>query len=140
MPQFDPELIEIMKRVLEDTMIRVPAEHSTPAAKAYFAEYILKAAAQGKNQLRRADRRGGRSHRGVCILVQLAPRFKQQLQSAKQFKLHSQPRSSVPIRRPASRRCVQARDVSAAKQSASIWVPTISDMIASAFVIGIAPR
>ena len=49
MPQFDPELIAVMKRVLEDTMIRVPAEYSTSAAKAYFAEYILKAAAQGKN-------------------------------------------------------------------------------------------
>ena len=48
MPQFDPELIAIMKRVLEDTMTRVPSECSTPAAKAYFAEYILKAAAQGK--------------------------------------------------------------------------------------------
>jgi hypothetical protein len=48
MPQFDPELIEIMKKVLEDTMTRVPSQHSTPAAKAYFAEYILKAAAQGK--------------------------------------------------------------------------------------------
>jgi hypothetical protein len=47
-PQFDPELIGIMKRVLEDTMTRVPAEHSSPAAKAYFAEYILKAAAEGK--------------------------------------------------------------------------------------------
>lgn len=48
MPQFDPELIAIMKQVLEDTMTRVPAECSTPAAKAYFAEYILRAAAQGK--------------------------------------------------------------------------------------------
>jgi hypothetical protein len=48
MPQFDPELIEVMKKVLEDTMARVPLEHSTPAAKAYFAEFILKAAAQGK--------------------------------------------------------------------------------------------
>ena len=48
MPQFDPALIEIMKKVLEDTMTRVPSQHSTPAAKAYFAEYILKAAAQGK--------------------------------------------------------------------------------------------
>jgi hypothetical protein len=48
MPQFDPALIEIMKRVLEDTMTRVPSQHSTPAAKAYFAECILKAAAQGK--------------------------------------------------------------------------------------------
>lgn len=48
MPQFDPELIAVMKKVLEETMARVPVEHSTPAAKAYFAEYILKAAAQGK--------------------------------------------------------------------------------------------
>ena len=37
-----------MKTVLEDIMNRVPSEHSTPAAKAYFAECILKAAAQGK--------------------------------------------------------------------------------------------
>jgi hypothetical protein len=48
MPQFDPELIEVMKKVLEDIMTRVPSEHSTPAAKAYFAECILKAAAQGQ--------------------------------------------------------------------------------------------
>ena len=48
MPQFDPELIEVMKKVLEDIMTRVPSEHSTPAAKAYFAEFILKAAAQGQ--------------------------------------------------------------------------------------------
>jgi hypothetical protein len=48
MPQFDPELIEVMKKVLEDIMTRVPLEHSTPAAKAYFAECILKAAAQGQ--------------------------------------------------------------------------------------------
>ena len=48
MPQFDPALIEVMKKVLEDTMTRVPLEHSTPAAKAYFAEFILKAAAQGQ--------------------------------------------------------------------------------------------
>jgi hypothetical protein len=47
MPQFDPELIEIMKSALEDTMTRVPLEYSTPAAKAYLAECILKAAAQG---------------------------------------------------------------------------------------------
>jgi hypothetical protein len=48
MPQFGPELIEIMKKVLEDTMTRVPLEHSSPAAKAYFAEFILKAAAKGQ--------------------------------------------------------------------------------------------
>ena len=48
MPQFDPELIQVMKRVLEDIMTKVPLEHSTPAAKAYLAECILKAAAQGQ--------------------------------------------------------------------------------------------
>ena len=47
MPQFDPELIGVMKRVLEDIMTKVPLEYSTPAAKAYLAECILKAAAQG---------------------------------------------------------------------------------------------
>jgi|GEM_PF-4780444 hypothetical protein len=41
--------------------------------------------------------------------------------------------ASVSSMRPSAR-------VSAAKQFASIWVPTISDMIASAFVIGIAAR
>jgi hypothetical protein len=48
MPQFDPQLIQLMKRALEDIMSRVPLEHSTPAAKAYLAECILKAAAQGQ--------------------------------------------------------------------------------------------
>jgi hypothetical protein len=47
MPQFDSELIQAMKCALEDTMTTVPLEHSTPAAKAYLAECILKAAAQG---------------------------------------------------------------------------------------------
>jgi hypothetical protein len=47
MPRFDPELIQTMKSVLEDIMTRVPLEHSTPAAKAYLAECMLKAAAQG---------------------------------------------------------------------------------------------
>jgi hypothetical protein len=47
MPQFNPQLIQIMRRALEDVMMTVPLEHSTPAVKAYFAECILKAAAQG---------------------------------------------------------------------------------------------
>ncbi len=47
MPQFDLQLVQVMKRVLDDVMARVPLEHSTPAAKAYLAEFILKAAAQG---------------------------------------------------------------------------------------------
>ena len=48
MPQFDPELIQVMKSALEDIMMRVPLENATPAAKAYLAECILKAAAQGQ--------------------------------------------------------------------------------------------
>ena len=47
MPEFDPQLIQVMKSVLEDIMTRVPLEHSTPTVKAYLAECILKAAAQG---------------------------------------------------------------------------------------------
>jgi DNA-binding FadR family transcriptional regulator len=47
MPQFDPQLVQLMRSVLEDVMMRVPAEHATPATKAYLAECILKAAAQG---------------------------------------------------------------------------------------------
>jgi hypothetical protein len=47
MPQFDPRLISLMKNALEDVMTRVPMEYSTPATKAYLAECILKAAAQG---------------------------------------------------------------------------------------------
>jgi hypothetical protein len=47
MPQFDPRLIDLMRSVLEDVMAKVPVEYSTPATKAYLAECILKAAAQG---------------------------------------------------------------------------------------------
>ena len=48
MPQFDAELIHLMRTALEEIMIRVPVEYSTPALKAYLAECILKAAAQGQ--------------------------------------------------------------------------------------------
>ena len=47
MPQFDPQLIQTMRNVLEEVMTRVPLEYSTSATKAYLAECILKAAAQG---------------------------------------------------------------------------------------------
>ena len=47
MPQFDPLLIQDMRNALEEVMTRVPLEHSTSATKAYLAECILKAAAQG---------------------------------------------------------------------------------------------
>ena len=48
MPQFDPELIQVMKDVLEEVMGKVPSECLTVEIKAYLAEYILKAAAQGQ--------------------------------------------------------------------------------------------
>lgn len=48
MTQFDAELVQVMRAVLEEIMQRVPAEYSTQATKAYLAECILKAAAQGQ--------------------------------------------------------------------------------------------
>ena len=48
MPTFDPQLIQLMRSVLEEVMTKVPVEQSTPAIKAYLAECILKAAAQGQ--------------------------------------------------------------------------------------------
>jgi hypothetical protein len=47
MPQFDPELVQVMRSVLEDAMTRVPVDVAGATAKAYLAEAILKAAAQG---------------------------------------------------------------------------------------------
>ena len=47
MPQFDPELVQLMRSVLEDVMTRVPSEITGTTTKAYLAEAILKAAAQG---------------------------------------------------------------------------------------------
>ena len=48
MTKFDPELVQVMRAALEEIMQRVPREYSTPATKAYLAECILKAAAQGQ--------------------------------------------------------------------------------------------
>ena len=48
MPQFDNEFVQLMRTALEEVMTRVPVEYSTPALKAYLAECILKAAAQGQ--------------------------------------------------------------------------------------------
>jgi hypothetical protein len=47
MPQFDPELVQVMRRVLEEGMTRVPIDVPGTTAKAHLAEAILKAAAQG---------------------------------------------------------------------------------------------
>ena len=47
MPTFSPALITIMRAVLEEAMTKVPAEQATTFTKAYLAEFILKAAAEG---------------------------------------------------------------------------------------------
>lgn len=47
MAYFDPELIQTMRDALDHVMTLVPVEYATPATKAYLAECILKAAAQG---------------------------------------------------------------------------------------------
>lgn len=47
MPQFDPELIKLMRRALEEVMSKVPPEIANVTTKAFLAECILKAAAQG---------------------------------------------------------------------------------------------
>ena len=47
MPRFDPQLIQDMRNALEEAMTKVPLDYATPAIKAYLAECILKAAAQG---------------------------------------------------------------------------------------------
>jgi hypothetical protein len=49
-PQFDTDLIQVMRNALEEVMARVPSRHSTPAIKIYLAEHILKAAAQGQTR------------------------------------------------------------------------------------------
>jgi hypothetical protein len=48
MPQFNPELVQVMRNVLDEVMTRVPRETANTTTKAYLAECILKAAAQGR--------------------------------------------------------------------------------------------
>ena len=48
MPHFDWELIKLMRRALEEAVEQLPLEYSTPALKAYLAECILRAAAEGQ--------------------------------------------------------------------------------------------
>jgi hypothetical protein len=48
MPTFGPELIQIMRAALDEAMTKVPAEQATAGIKAYLAECILKAAAEGE--------------------------------------------------------------------------------------------
>src|SRR5436305_586564 len=47
MAKIDPQ-VDVMRRALEEVMTKVPLEYSTSSTKAYLAECILKAAAQGR--------------------------------------------------------------------------------------------
>jgi len=48
MPAYAPELIAVMRTVLEAVMTKIPADQATPAVKVRMAEIILKAAADGR--------------------------------------------------------------------------------------------
>ncbi len=48
MPGFSPELIVLMRTVLDDAMLQVPLSISNATTKAFLAESILKAAARGQ--------------------------------------------------------------------------------------------
>ena len=47
MPSYSPELVQTLRAALDEVMTQIPAEQATPGVKAYLAEFILKAAAQG---------------------------------------------------------------------------------------------
>jgi hypothetical protein len=48
MPSYSPELVQTMRAALDEVMTKIPVEQATPGVKAYMAEFILKAAAQGQ--------------------------------------------------------------------------------------------
>ena len=48
MASYGPELIQIMRAVLDEVMTKIPVEQVTPGIKAHMAELILKAAADGQ--------------------------------------------------------------------------------------------
>ena len=48
MAKIDPQFVDVMRRALEEVMTKVPLEYSTSSTKAYLAECILRAAAQGR--------------------------------------------------------------------------------------------
>ena len=69
MPQFDPQLIRLMRDALEEVITKVPAEYSTPATKAYLAECILKAAANGQTSFDGLVAAGTRELHAVVTLI-----------------------------------------------------------------------
>jgi len=48
MASYGPELIQIMRAVLDEVITKIPVEQVTPGLKAHMAQIILKAAAEGQ--------------------------------------------------------------------------------------------
>jgi hypothetical protein len=48
MPSYDPELIQTMRAVLDEAVTKIPVDQVTPGIKAQMAEFILRAAAEGR--------------------------------------------------------------------------------------------
>ena len=48
MPNYSPDLIQIMRAALDEVMTQIPVEQVTPGLKAHMAEVILTAAAEGR--------------------------------------------------------------------------------------------
>jgi hypothetical protein len=48
MPNYSAELIPTMRLALEEVMTQIPLNQATTGIKAYMAEFILKAAAEGE--------------------------------------------------------------------------------------------
>jgi hypothetical protein len=53
MASYGPELIQIMRAVLDEVMTKIPVEQVTPGVKAHMAEVILKGRRRRPDQLRR---------------------------------------------------------------------------------------
>jgi hypothetical protein len=48
MPNYSPDLIQIIRAALDEVMTQIPVEQVTPGLKAHMAEVILTAAAEGQ--------------------------------------------------------------------------------------------
>ena len=49
MPTFSPELVALMRAVLDDVLLQLPSSVSNATAKVLIAESILKAASKGRS-------------------------------------------------------------------------------------------
>jgi hypothetical protein len=71
MPSYSPEVIHSMRAALNEVMTKIPVDQATQEVKAYMAEIILKAAADGQTNYEFLLAAGSRQIRAV--LSQLMP-------------------------------------------------------------------